>query len=304
MRQKMDAMTPEDCAAERLKLEAVLKDMEAMPGPDERQEIIDDLESGTYELLLERNGATNTKCRAEKCVVQAECKQQYDEKITGPYRIKLNATKPSSQHWSELEKPNRKCYHVSCMESIGVNMAKYLKFHGTKIIKKNDVCEVTMTITDGIPHCFKQWAANGGACWPSKLYNNDKFRAAKEEYEGLQEAQKVGEPDPVKPKIHDFLTADQMCAGTLSQVLLDNMGARHLLPLKDGTLMHILEIWGRVPDELTEKVLQAKLDKQAAERKEKDALGEKDVAKEAEPGDGITSAMTIGETSTVGVESA
>ncbi|KAK4899564.1 hypothetical protein LTR27_003297 [Elasticomyces elasticus] len=69
MRQKMDAMTPEDCAAERLKLEEVLKDIEALPESDERQEIIDELESGTHELLLERNGATNTKCRADICVV-------------------------------------------------------------------------------------------------------------------------------------------------------------------------------------------------------------------------------------------
>ncbi|KAK5681947.1 hypothetical protein LTS10_006482 [Elasticomyces elasticus] len=189
-------------------------------------------------------------------------------------------------------------------ERIGVDMLKYLKFHGTKIVKNNDVCEVTMTIPDGIPYCAKQWAANDGGCWPSKLYNNDKFRAANEEYQSLQEAQKIGEPDEVKPKIQDFLTADQMCAGTLSQVLLDNMGAGHLLRLKSGTLMRILEVWGRVPDELTAKALLAKLDKQAAERKEKDALGEKDVAKRAEPGDGITSATTIGETSTVGVESA
>ncbi|KAK4899563.1 hypothetical protein LTR27_003296 [Elasticomyces elasticus] len=145
----------------------------------------------------------------------------------------------------------------------------------TKIVKNNDVCEVTMTIPDGIPYCAKQWAANDGACWPSKLYSYDKFRAANEEYQSLQEAQNLGEPDTVKPKIQDFLTADQMCAGTLSQVLLDNMGAGHLLRLKSGTLMHILEIWGHVPDELTAKALLAKLDKQAAERKEKDAPSEK-----------------------------
>ncbi|KAK3651579.1 hypothetical protein LTR56_004308 [Elasticomyces elasticus] len=306
MRQKVDAMTPEDCATERLELEAVLKDMEAMPEPDERQDIIDALESGTHELLLERNGATNTKCRAEKCVVQAECKQQYDENITGPYRINLNAIKPSSRHWSEMEKPNRNFYHLSCFEAIGVDMVKYLKFHGTKTVKTNDVCEVIMTVPDGIPYCAKQWAANDGACWPSKLYDNDKFHAAKEEYKRLQEAQKVGEPDPAKPKIQDFLTADQMCAGTLSQVLLDNMGACHLLRLKSSTLMHILEVWGRVPDELTRETIQAKLDKQAAERKEKEGSGgdDKHAAAEGASDESATGATTIRETLTVGVESA
>ncbi|KAK3621855.1 hypothetical protein LTR22_025035 [Elasticomyces elasticus] len=68
--------------------------------------------------------------------------------------------------------------------------------------------------------------------------------------------------------------------------------------------MHIFEVWGHVPVMLVKKTLKAKLDEDATAAKEEEAANEDDVADEAAIDEDITTATTVGATSTGGVESA
>ena len=89
----------------------------------------------------------------------------------------------------------------------------------------------------------------------------------------------TSESVPTEPKINDF-TETEPAEGTLSEALLDAIGARHLIRrVKAGTLIEFLEISGRVPETLNKAAVEALLAKKKAEgpvQKEKDETTESD----------------------------
>lgn len=87
---------------------------------DEDREITHRLDAGTHDLILESNSGSNTKCRARSCIIveKHDWRSYTDAKIRGPYRVNLQQSK--------RDKPDRRFFHVDCLEAIGFDLAKYL----------------------------------------------------------------------------------------------------------------------------------------------------------------------------------
>ncbi|KAK5710406.1 hypothetical protein LTR17_018935 [Elasticomyces elasticus] len=212
-------MTPEEWDDFGVDYDNIVKTMDSLPKPkprpDERQAITDELESGT-------------------CVVQAECKQQYDERIIGPYRINLNATKPSSRHWSE---------------AIGVDVRKHLAktFIGDYIRYERPVD------ANSLAAAIKDWIFLGGKAYDASLYSNKAYQIALSYYRHDNAASGCGqfERAPVVPNNSDY-TDVQPAERKLSDVVLQSLGAGHLVgkvPME--VLIVILDVAGSVPPSMT-----------------------------------------------------
>jgi hypothetical protein len=186
---------------------------DSIPLPDERQGITDELEAESHMLVLEHNkNNSNAKCRALKCLVK-EQPGQYDEKIRSPYRLNLQATRPSHAHWSQLEKPNRRFFHVSCFQAIGVDIANHMTFPPERVVSST-LGGVAISHTTFHP-AIVDWVTNKGKAFDVGLYGeyDDALEAYQTQLDHLDIAHirtcsggkcTCGLP-PVKPKSSDFL---------------------------------------------------------------------------------------------------
>ena len=254
------------------RLEAQIK---SMPPRNERQEINDELEAGSHHLALEHNNTTSAKCRADKCLVK-EHPHGYDDKIRSPYRLNLYAAQPDRAHWSQLEKPNRRFFHVSCLESIGVNIAQYMTLPPEEIASRISV-NCLSEASEYFHPAVVDWVKNKGKAFDANLY--DEYENALKSYRekvsflSMQHAFSCSKDKctcglPLdRPKSDDFITGERE-ERTLTDVLLCDMGADHLLSLEPQNKMKLLELWGRVPPTLEKAALAAARDAESDSEEE------------------------------------
>lgn len=72
--------------------------------PDERQELVDELHTGSHILELEYNEVTSAKCRARNFVVR-KTPGQKDNRIFGPFRFSRNPRSSSPVAIGEASPP-------------------------------------------------------------------------------------------------------------------------------------------------------------------------------------------------------
>lgn len=233
--------------------------------PDEREDITSELEAGSHMLLLEHTEGKNAKCRASKCLVE---ERGYGERISSSYRLRLYATRPSDAHWTQLEKPNIRFFHVSCFEAVGVDIAKYVTLQ-----PERELFYGGYTTHHHHP-AIVDWVTNKGKAFDAELYSGD-YEAALEAYQ--QEIDDgifrkhlstcSGENcachlPPVRPKSSDFFP-EEPSERSLTDVLLHALGAGHLMPLSQRKQIQLLEVLGEVPASHTKAALAAAKQKES-----------------------------------------
>ncbi len=257
----------------------------------EKEDIIKEIETGSHTLTFEYNNAKTAKCRAFKCLVEGN--RQSDEKIRSPYRLNLEATQPSNAHWSELEKPIRRFYHVSCFEAIGVDTAKHVQQPPARMSQWNG---------DKFHPAIVDWILSKGTAFDADKYGPfmDALGAHLNKVDNtlrvharqcIEESCVCGLPLE-EPKSSDFIDGEPS-ERSPSEVLLHVIGAASLMPATQQTRIELLEVFGEVPEALVKKALAAE--------KQTDAEGGKEAESEqvAEDADGEEE---VGEDETVNSE--
>ncbi|KAK4540923.1 hypothetical protein LTR36_008431 [Oleoguttula mirabilis] len=278
---------------------------------DERKDITDDINAGTHVLVLEHNSATNAKCRADKCL--AESLDGYSgNKIHTAYSVNLQEVRPTNEHWSQRISPVRRFYHVSCLESIGVDLAQHLRLQAA-VPERADGVVVDVYQVSFHP-AIEDWVMNKGKTFDAELYKNSDYRAAREDYKhqklmrpsfgyynragrGVHVGPEASRPEPVQPKLSDFIPAEEeMQERRLTEVLLDVMGGGHLSAsvFSADLRIKVLEVWGQIPESLSETSIDAKLKAFEEERAARlQAAAERRVDEDAEAVDATTSAGAL-----------
>ncbi|KAK5121929.1 hypothetical protein LTR85_004501 [Meristemomyces frigidus] len=192
--------------------------------------IMEDINAGTHILVLEHNGSSSCKCRADKkCAVKP---LHYDDRIRSPYRVNLRELNPSNVHWTQAPLPER-FYHVSCIEAIGVDLAKCLTLPGRKVSGHGPLASSTR---NSFHPAITDWIGHKGKAWKAAVYANSEYEAARKDYEQTFEHNMLGhtfgatrpgdhESQPKEPKIDNFISSGQERSQChLADVLLDVMG--------------------------------------------------------------------------------
>ena len=246
---------------------------------EERKDITDDLEAGTHTLWLEHNSATNAKCRAPKCLPRMAM-----GKVKCRYRLNLEANQPSGAHWSQLQKPNKRFYHVACFEAIGVDVAMYITL----------APEWTVDPFGGVQYQYfhpaiVDWVTSKGKAFDGDLYDefDEALRKHRHDVDRAHDIHRFtckdgpcvcGLPMP-KPKSSDFISGEPS-ERTLVDVLLGVIGATPLMPLNQQLQLLLLEYWGAVPEGVTKAAIEAEKAEAAEEAKAEEqaagALGQDD----------------------------
>ena len=89
------------------------------------QEITSGLDAGLYKLVLIRNKTFKQQCRASTCLPN-ELHTQDDDKIHSLVYLSLDTHHRENSAGTEQRKLPKESYHVSCLQAIGVDLAKYL----------------------------------------------------------------------------------------------------------------------------------------------------------------------------------
>lgn len=268
--------------------------------PDERQEIIDELESGSHALVLEHNSTTNAKCRARKCLVN-DFNERWSEKIQSPYRINLYATQPSREHWSQQEKPNRRFFHVSCIEAIIPDLAKHLTLPPFRVVQPR-MAGFSVSYNEFHPAII-DWVENGGKAFNAESYAayTEALQKYLESIENVQRGHLFHQdeqcscyPLPERPKSTELIAGEPSDC-KLTDVLFDVLRDGHPVPKKYS--LPLLEFRGINPSNLSQPAAnaagQAEADDQTA-RGDQSGSGEKSNAR-SEKQSGETSNSTDGD---------
>lgn len=242
-----------------------------------------DLESGIYELHLERNNkritfdpdsddpllnfdveeAQDTECHAKKCLAQ-EHYPLFDDMILSPYRIHL-------QPKQAIEDPNRRYFHVSCLEAIGVDIARNLNTG----LPHTPYPMMGYLDTNFFHPAILDWIMYKGKSFDAVLYRDFtkalmEFRRQKEEYRArrlLGTHEDLDRPGEM-PQTCDFIQSEPS-ERKLSDVLLDTMGGNHLITRIDAEMkVMLLEVLGFVPADMSETAVAAQEVAEAANKAE------------------------------------
>lgn len=214
-------------------------------------------------LVLEYNNSNSAKCRARKCLVQ-EQPRQFDEKIRSPYRLNLQSTQNDNTHWSQLAKPNRRFFHTSCFEAIGVDTAKYVTLPPERQLSQVGFAGFGISYQTFHPAII-DWVTNKGKAYDADLYGDyeETFKAYRTKADHLlavhmitcSEGKCTCEP-LVRPNSNEFLPGEPS-ERSLTDVLLHEIGAVHLMPLSQKDSIWLLEIMGEVPKALSKEAIAA-----------------------------------------------
>lgn len=179
-----------------------------------------------------------------------------------------------------MDKPNRRFYHVSCIEATGVDLAKYLKRPPEALVSPL-LAGYSVQYNDYHP-AIADWVANEGKAFNAELYDSEEFRKAREVYEQdrdhrimthmFRPAPDDDPSDPVKepPRSTDFLPGEPT-KRKLTDVLLDTMGiGRFIQSLGEDrhlkSRIKLLEVLGAAPKRLLDKSRTASDDGADAEK--------------------------------------
>ena len=204
----------------------------------ERQSTLKGLTSHDYTLQLQRNNVTNAKCRARKCLVEELERGSKDNRIYGPWGLCLEAVVYDQSRRSAQDKQNRRFFHVSCFEALGVDLPKYLRLHlQVDLFQVIDVLgrDQTRITHTAIPLEVFDRVECGGKAFESAYYGpyeeeKEKWMQ-KVELETLYERVAVPEENlPKQPCSKDFIVSDPI-ERSLVDVLLDTLGAGPIMPL-------------------------------------------------------------------------
>ncbi|KAK5128575.1 hypothetical protein LTR08_004059 [Meristemomyces frigidus] len=236
---------------------------------DECTRLTDDVDAGTHILILEKNPVRNAKCRAEKCLVEALHSSSGD-KIQSSYRVNLQEVNPSGEHWSARLQPERRFFHLSCIEAIGVDLANLLRLQKSAPDRVNDM---VVSIYRIIFHpAIEDWIRNKGKTYDIAQYNNDDYRTARKDYKQRETewqfaavvGNNCGFDFSTEPNIREYISDKaETTECQLSEVLLSLMGGDHLKArvIPQDIRIQVLEVLGMIPERLSETAIGAKLKK-------------------------------------------
>ena len=199
--------------------------------------------------------------------------RQLDEKIRSPYRINLQAKQPDVRHWSQLDRPNRQFFHVSCLESIGVDMAQHITLPPEHVVGDLRMgAGYSLTSQQFHPAIF-DWVTQKGKAFDAALYHEyDKtLKKYEKDFSNAIMIHKFscsgncrcGLPLE-RPKSSDFIEGEPT-ERTLSDVLLHIMDADHLDDAPTELRIALLEVWGEVPPSFTKTALASTEDEEDTE---------------------------------------
>lgn len=166
------SLTDEQVRESYAEVEKIVQEVANTSRRSEKEILTDDLNAGTHELIFEYN---NSKT-ADECLVM-EQGHQYHEKIQGPYRINLNAKVPNQAHWSQLDKPNRRFFHVSSLEAVGVDIAKYIKKPAELIASRGRLGSFSIESSSFFHPAITHWMETQGKAFDADLYTEGEYGA-------------------------------------------------------------------------------------------------------------------------------
>lgn len=245
-------MTPHKDEADRLRAFYISRENQVcIPLPDERQDIMDELDSGSHELVLEHNGVRTSKCRALKCLVKESACQSH-ERICSPYRLNLQARHMDEAHWSQLDKPNRRFFHVSCFEAIGLDMLMYVTLP-PEMVLRHTRSECSQILRHNFHPAIIDWVTCKGEAFEAGLYSCYERALAtyQKEFDRslilhslfcTEESCKC-DLTPARPRSIDYMPG-KPTKRRLTDVLLQVLGFENSTSLSKRTHIFLLEVVG------------------------------------------------------------
>ena len=192
-----------------------------------------------------------------KCLVREQARET-DERIYAPYRINIEAVNPDTRHWSQIDKPHRRYFHVSCLEAIGVDIAKFARLRSEYAVSHRRMGAICTESQEFHPAIYDLVTQKG------KAFDAAKYATFEKPHEDWRESLKghvmfssihdVSGSTLERPKTSDYIEGEPT-ERTLSHVVLHVMEAEHLANAPAEIKIGVLEVYGGVPTSLTKAAL-------------------------------------------------